>query len=69
MVSLVNAEIAGGASKAKAFKIVAQGELSQRPKHEGETISSETVKKIYQRQKALQSNTPATPTNLKNRYR
>lgn len=58
---LVDAEIAKGASKANAFRIVAPNELSLKPKYEGEKISWETLKKIYERQKALQSNPPTTP--------
>ena len=66
IVSLVDCEIAKGASKARAFKIVAQSVLSLKPKHKGETVSWETVKKIYEYQKALQCSPPTTPTKHHN---
>lgn len=66
IVTLVDAEIANGASKAKAFKLVAPSVLSLEPKREGETISWETVKKIYEHQKALQATPPTTPAKRRN---
>lgn len=69
IVNLVEAEIAKGETKAKAFKIVAPSVLSAQPKHEGEAISWETVKKIYEYQKALQTSTPTTPAKRQNHHR
>lgn len=69
IVKLVDTEIAKGASKAHAFKIVAPSVLSLQPQHEGETISRETVKKIYEKQKALLCTTPTTPAKRQNPHR
>lgn len=66
IVRLVDSEIAKGASKMHAFKIVAPNVLSLTPEHGGQTINWATVKKIYERCKASESNTPATPTKRKN---